>query len=71
MFLRYIAMIRKQTPCNKSLVDENTQVIFMDEAHVGLLNPEDWKILSHGALTAQDRKYKTKQTQQSSDALCS
>ena len=51
-------MITKQKSFNKSLVDENTQVIFMDEAHVGLLDPDDWKILTQGGLTAHDRKYK-------------
>lgn len=51
-------MITKQKAFNKSLVDENTQVIFMDEAHVGLLEPDDWKILTQGGLTAHDRKYK-------------
>ena len=55
---RYIAMVTKQKAFNKSLVDENTQVIFMDEAHVGLLEPDDWKILTQGGLTAHDRKYK-------------
>ena len=55
---RYIAMITKQKAFNRSLVDENTQVIFMDEAHVGLLEPDDWKILTQGGLTAHDRKYK-------------
>ena len=51
-------MVTKQKAFNKSLVDENTQVIFMDEAHVGLLEPDDWKILTQGGLTAHDRKYK-------------
>ena len=55
---RYIAMITKQKAFNKSLVDQNTQVIFMDEAHVNLLDPDDWKILTQGGLTAHDRKYK-------------
>ena len=50
---RYIAMITKEKAFNKSLVDKNTQVIFMDEAHVGLLEPDGWKIQAH------DRKYKT------------
>ena len=33
---RYIAMITKQKAFNKSLVDQKTQVIFMDKAHVKL-----------------------------------
>ena len=56
---RYIAMITKQKAFNKSLVDENTQIIFLDEAHANLMEPDDWKILTQGGLTAHDRKYKT------------
>lgn len=48
----YIAMISKQKVFNKSLLDENTQIIFLDEAY-------DWKILMQRGLTAQDHKYKT------------
>ena len=56
---RYIAMISKQKAFNKSLVDGNTQIIFLDEAHANLMDPDDWKILTQGGLTAHDRKYKT------------
>ena len=56
---RCIAMISKQKAFNKSLVDENTQIIFLDEAHTKLMDPDDWKILTQGGLTAHDRKYKT------------
>ena len=56
---RYIAMISKQKAFNKSLVDENTQIIFLDEAYAKLMDPDDWKILTQGGLTAHDRKYKT------------
>ena len=56
---RYIAMISKQKAFNKSLVDENTQIIFLDEAYAKLMDPDDWKILTQGRLTAHDRKYKT------------
>ena len=45
---RYIAMISKQKAFNKSLVDENTQIIFLDEAHTKLMDPDDWKILTQG-----------------------
>ena len=51
-------MITKQKSFNKSLVDQNSQVIFLDEAHAGMLDPDDWKILTQGGLTAHDRKYK-------------
>ena len=47
---RYIAMITKQKAFNKSLVDRRTQVIFMDEEHVKLLDPDDWKVLTQGGL---------------------
>ena len=40
---RYIAMITKQKAFNKSLIDQETQVIFLDEAYAGLLEPDDWK----------------------------
>ena len=49
-------MITKQKAFNKSLVDENTQVIFLDKAHSKLMDPDDWKILMQGGLTAHDRR---------------
>ena len=42
--LRYIAMITKQNAFNKSLIDQETQVVFLDEAYAGLLEPDDWKV---------------------------
>ena len=56
---RYIAMISKKKASNKSLIDENTQILFLDDAHAKLMDPDDWKILTQGGLTAHDRKYKT------------
>ena len=41
------------------MVDEDTQIIFLDEAYAKLMDPDDWKILTQGGLTAHDRKYKT------------
>ena len=61
---RYIAMITKQKAFNKSLVDQKTQVIFMDEAHVKLLDPDDCKVLTQGGLTAHDRKYRSSSQQE-------
>ena len=55
---RYIAMISKEKAFNKSLVDENTPIIFLDQAYAKLMDPDDWKILTQGGLTAHDRKYK-------------
>ena len=52
-------MITKQKAFNKSLVDENTQVIFLDEAHSKMMDPDDWKMLTQFGITAHDRKYKT------------
>ena len=49
-------MISKQKAFNQSLVDENTQIIFLDRAHAKLTDPDDWKMLTQGGLTAQDRK---------------
>ena len=40
---RYIAMISEQKAFNKSLFDENTQIIFLDEAYAKLMDPDDWK----------------------------
>ena len=36
-------MISKQKAFNKSLFDENTQIIFLDEAYAKLMDPDDWK----------------------------
>jgi len=38
---RYIAMISKQKAFNKTLIDEDTQIIFLDEAHAKLMDPDD------------------------------
>ena len=50
-----VVYVSKQKAFNKSLVDRRTQVIFMDEAHVKLLDPDDWKVFTQGELTAHDR----------------
>jgi len=42
--LRYIAMITKQKAFNKSLIDQETHVISLDEAYAALLDPDDWKV---------------------------
>ena len=44
LFLRYIAMITKQKAFNKSLIDQETQVIFLDEAYAVLLELDNWKV---------------------------
>ena len=57
-------MITKQKAFSKSLIDRRTQVIFMDEAHVKLLDPDDWIVLTQGELTAHDRKYRSSSQQE-------
>jgi len=52
-------MITKQRAFNKSVIDQNTQVIFLDEAHSKLLDPDGWKTLTQSGLTAHDQKYKS------------
>ena len=61
---RYIAMITEQKAFNKSLVDQRTQILFMVVAHVNLLDPDDWKVLTQGALVAHDRKYRSSNQQE-------
>ena len=61
---KYIAMITKQKAFNKSLVDQKTQVIFMDEAHVKLLDPDDWKVLTQEKLNAHVWKYRSSSQQE-------
>ena len=51
---RYIAMISKQKAFKKSLLDENTPRIFLDETHANVMDPDDWKILTQGVLTTHD-----------------
>ena len=34
-------------------------VFFLDETYTKLLDPDDWKTLTQGGLTANDRKYKS------------
>jgi len=40
-------MITKQKAFNKSQIDAETQIIFMDEAYAKLLDPDDWKVRLH------------------------
>lgn len=54
-----VARVTKQKSFNKAMIDENTQVIFIDEATVDLMDIDDWKILCQGGWTAHDRKFST------------
>ena len=49
---RYIAMISRQRAFNKSMVDPDTQVIFLDEAYSKILDPDDWKLIIPTGLSA-------------------
>ena len=49
---RYIAMISKQRAFNKSMIDPDTQVIFLDEAYSKILDPDDWKVITPTGLSA-------------------
>ena len=37
-------MISKQRAFNKSMIDTDTQIIFLDEAYAKMLDPDDWKV---------------------------
>lgn len=41
------------------MIDEQTEVIFIDEATVSIMDIDDWKILTQGGWTAHDRKFTT------------
>ena len=41
------------------MIDENTEVIFIDEATVNIMDIDDWKLLTQGGWTAIDRKFST------------
>lgn len=41
------------------MIDEETEVIFIDEATVNLMDIDDWKLLTQGGWTAHDRKFST------------
>ncbi|KAK3735956.1 hypothetical protein QZH41_006435 [Actinostola sp. cb2023] len=56
--LHRIARVTKQKSFNKSMIDECTEIIFLDEAHVKLLDVDDWKILCQGGYTSHDSKWK-------------
>lgn len=54
-----IATITKQKVFNKAMINQTTEVIFIDEASPSTLEIDDWKILTQGGYTACDIKYKT------------
>ena len=45
-------MISKQRAFNKSMIDPDTQVIFLDEAYSKILDPDDWKVITPTGLSA-------------------
>jgi len=45
VLLSRIACVSKQKSFNKSMIDSSTEVIFLDEAHMSLLDIYEWKII--------------------------
>ena len=41
------------------MIDDQTEVIFIDEATVNIMDMDDWKLLTQGGWTAHDRKFST------------
>ena len=56
--LSRIARVTKQKSFNKSMIDNQTEVIFLDEAHRDLLDVDDWKIICQGGFTSHDVTWK-------------
>lgn len=56
--LNRIARVTKQKSFNKAMIDNSTEIIFLDEAFPGLLEIDDWKILCQGGFTSHDVKWK-------------
>ena len=54
-----IARVTKQKSFNKAMIDDQTEIIFIDEATVGIMDVDDWKLLTQGGWTAHDRKFST------------
>lgn len=54
--LNRIARVTKQKSFNKAMIDNSTEIIFLDEAFPGLLEIDDWKILCQGGFTSHDVK---------------
>ena len=54
-----VARVLKQKEFNKSMINEETQLINLDEAVVNLMDVDDWKVLLQGGLTAHDVKYRS------------
>ena len=55
--LSRIARVTKQKSFNKSMIDSQTEVIYLDEAHRDLLDVDDWKITCQGGFTSHDVKW--------------
>lgn len=59
--LSRIARVTKQKSFNKAMIDNLTEVIFLDEAYATLLDIDDWKIICQGGFTSHDAKWKKAQ----------
>ena len=56
--LNRIARVTKQKAFNKAMITPTTEVIFLDEAFVGLMDADDWKLLTQGGYVSNDTKWK-------------
>ena len=54
-----IARVTKQRAFNRAMITNDTEVIFIDEAHMKLMDGNGWKILTQGGWTAHDVKFST------------
>ena len=59
--LNRIARVTKQKNFNKAMMENLTEVTFLDEAYPGLLDIDDWKILCQGGFTSHNAKWKKAQ----------
>ena len=54
-----IATVTKQRAFNKAMINQFTEIIFIDEAEENTLDISDWKVLTQGGYAAHDVKYQT------------
>ena len=59
--LSRISHITKQKSFNKAMINNLTEVIFLNEPYAGLLGIDDWKVICQGGFTSHDTKWKKAQ----------
>ena len=52
-----VAKVTKQRAFNKAMINEDTEVIFIDEASTGTMDVDDWKTLTQGGWNVHTAKY--------------